>query len=124
MTEQNTTGTPTEPTPPAPEAPAPAAPAPKDRRRLFAALRWTAAVVVFAAVGAACAYGIVRSDRTDVPGLSTRSDGRWDYPALVRPTPPPARPCPSPRTTRTASTTPASPSCSCRPRGAPRRTRS
>ncbi|MEU8940028.1 hypothetical protein AB0C97_18510 [Streptomyces goshikiensis] len=111
MTEQNTTGTPTEPTPPAPEAPAPApaapapeapapaapapeapapaAPAPKDRRRLFAALRWTAAVVVFAAVGAACAYGIVRSDRTDVPGLSTRSDGRWDYPALVRPTPPP-----------------------------------
>ncbi|MGW2982707.1 hypothetical protein [Streptomyces goshikiensis] len=101
MTEQNTTGTPTEPTPPtpeapapappapAPEAPAPAAPAPKDRRRLFAALRWTAAVVVFAAAGAACAYGIVRSDRTDVPGLSTRSDGRWDYPALVRPTPPP-----------------------------------
>ncbi|MFD3551047.1 hypothetical protein ACFWWA_03005 [Streptomyces goshikiensis] len=142
MTEQHTTGTPTEPTPPAPEAPAPAAPAPaptptvppapeapaapapetpapaaptpeapapaatepeavvpaapaatapapKDRRSLLAALRWTAAVVVFAAVGAACAYGIVRSDRTDVPGLSTRSDGRWDYPALVRPTPPP-----------------------------------
>ncbi|MFD9419653.1 hypothetical protein ACFWC9_33815 [Streptomyces goshikiensis] len=79
------------PAPPvtAPEAPAPAARTPKDRRSLFAALRWTAAVVVFAAVGAACAYGIVRSDRTDVPGLSTRSDGRWDYPALVKPTPPP-----------------------------------
>ncbi|MFD6183258.1 hypothetical protein [Streptomyces goshikiensis] len=79
------------PAPPvtAPEAPAPAARTPKGRRSLFAALRWTAAVVVFAAVGAACAYGIVRSDRTDVPGLSTRSDGRWDYPALVKPTPPP-----------------------------------
>ncbi|MFE3993012.1 hypothetical protein ACFXPW_15220 [Streptomyces goshikiensis] len=124
MTEQHTTGTPTEPTPPpppspaapapmapeaaipaeaapgpeasAPLAPAPEtpalaapAPAPKDRRSVLAALRWTAAVVVFAAVGAACAYGIVRSDRTDVPGLSTRSDGRWDYPALVKPTPPP-----------------------------------
>ncbi|MFI5638051.1 hypothetical protein ACIA8H_11620 [Streptomyces goshikiensis] len=115
MTEQNTTGTPAEPAPlAAPEAPAPAAPAgaataheaavpaeaaapepaPKDRRRLFAALRWTAAVVVFAAVGAACAYGIVRSDRTDLPGLSTRSDGRWDYPALARPTPPPGAAAP------------------------------
>ncbi|MFE3791004.1 hypothetical protein [Streptomyces goshikiensis] len=107
MTEQPTTGTPPEPTPQAPEAPALAAPAsevpapttapeapasatvPKGRRSLLAVLRWTAAVVVFAAVGAACAYGIARSDRTDVPGLSTRSDGRWDYPALVRPTPPP-----------------------------------
>ncbi|MFG2715828.1 hypothetical protein ACGFX2_35655 [Streptomyces goshikiensis] len=96
MTEQHTTGAPAEPAPPAPETPAPAAAAPETPAPAEAgapgapaALRWTAAVVVFAAVGAACAYGIVRSERTDVPGLSTRSDGRWDYPALVKPTPPP-----------------------------------
>ncbi|MFD0356197.1 hypothetical protein ACFVHW_21030 [Streptomyces sp. NPDC127110] len=86
MTEQNTT------TAPAPEAPAaaPQAPAaPKDRRALRAALRWTAAVLVFAAAGAGTAYGITRADRTDVPGLSTEADGRWTYPALAKPTLPP-----------------------------------
>ncbi|MFF7331112.1 hypothetical protein [Streptomyces sp. NPDC008150] len=57
----------------------------KDRRVLRAALRWTAAVVVFAAVGASVAYGITRMERTDVPGLATVSDGRWDYPEIVRP---------------------------------------
>ncbi|GAA3981844.1 hypothetical protein [Streptomyces plumbiresistens] len=67
--------------PPAPPAP----PAPKDRRVLRAVLRWTAAVVVCAAVGASAAYGITRMERTDVPGLATESDGRWDYPALTKP---------------------------------------
>ncbi|MFD3501680.1 hypothetical protein [Streptomyces sp. NPDC058678] len=62
-----------------------APPAPKDRRVLRAVLRWTAAVVVFAAVGASAAYGITRMERTDVPGLATESDGRWDYPELVKP---------------------------------------
>ncbi|MFE2145797.1 hypothetical protein ACFXA3_29385 [Streptomyces sp. NPDC059456] len=62
-----------------------APPAPKDRRALFAALRWTAAVVVFAAVASAVTYGITRPERTDVPGLSTRGDGRWTYPELVKP---------------------------------------
>ncbi|MFD7082542.1 hypothetical protein ACFYXV_26795 [Streptomyces sp. NPDC002181] len=92
---------------PAPEAAAPAgqpqlpAPAaapvvPKDRRKLFAALRWTAAAAVFAAVGAGVAYGIAGAERTDVPGLSTRDDGRWTYPTLSKPALPagaaPARP--------------------------------
>ncbi|WP_030771215.1 hypothetical protein [Streptomyces sp. NRRL F-2664] len=63
----------------APEAP------PKDRRRLFAALRWTACVAVFAVVAAGTAYGITRPERTDLPGLSTESDGRWTYPALSKP---------------------------------------
>jgi hypothetical protein len=67
--------------PPA-EAPAPVK---KDRRVLRAVLRWTAAVAAFAAVGAGTAYGITRMDRTDVPGLATQSDGRWDYPTLVKP---------------------------------------
>ncbi|MGW1716653.1 hypothetical protein [Streptomyces sp. NPDC002156] len=84
--------------PPLPEAP-PLAPPPvkpvkKDRRVLRAALRWTAAVVVFAAVGASAAYGITRMERTDVPGLATESDGRWDYPTLVKPPLPSGSPAP------------------------------
>ncbi|MFF4371180.1 hypothetical protein [Streptomyces sp. NPDC001594] len=72
----------------------PAAAAPRDRRALRAVLRWTAAVLVFGAAGAGTAYGIARAERTDVPGLSTKGDGRWAYPALVRPTPPPGAPLP------------------------------
>ncbi|MFJ7270664.1 hypothetical protein ACIQV3_29165 [Streptomyces sp. NPDC099050] len=67
--------------PQAPEVPA----APKDRRKLFAALRWTAAVLVFAAVGTGVAYQVTQPERTDIPGLSTKADGRLDYPALERP---------------------------------------
>ncbi|WP_314254147.1 hypothetical protein [Streptomyces sp. DSM 40907] len=72
---------------------APPAP-PKDRRRLFAALRWTAAVVVFAAVGTGVAYGITQPERTDVPGLSTEDDGRWTFPVLSRPALPAGAPVP------------------------------
>jgi hypothetical protein len=67
---------------------------PKDRRVLRAALRWTAAVVVFAAVGTGTAFGIASMERTDVPGLATGSDGRWDYPQLVRPPLPEGSPGP------------------------------
>ncbi|MGW0912098.1 hypothetical protein ACWD1Z_10155 [Streptomyces sp. NPDC002784] len=77
-----------------PPVPAPAAKVPKDRRVLRAVLRWTAAVTVFAAVGAASAYGITRMERTDVPGLATASDGRWDYPTLTRPPLPSGSPGP------------------------------
>ncbi|MEV6960951.1 hypothetical protein AB0M97_17495 [Streptomyces sp. NPDC051207] len=82
--------------PPPPVPPAPAAPpaAPGDRRVLRAVLRWTSAVVVFAAVGASTAYGITRMERTDVPGLATASDGRWDYPTLVSPPRPAGSPGP------------------------------
>ncbi|MCT9091166.1 hypothetical protein N4G70_20205 [Streptomyces sp. ASQP_92] len=69
--------------PPLPETPPPAAP--KDRRILRAVSRWTAAVVVFGVLGSGVAYGITERERTDVPGLSTKSDGRWDYPRLVKP---------------------------------------
>ncbi|MEJ8643679.1 hypothetical protein WKI68_24525 [Streptomyces sp. MS1.HAVA.3] len=71
--------------PPAPAAP----PAPKDRRKLFSLLRWTAAVAVFAVAGTGVAYGITKPERTDIPGLSTQDDGRWVYPALAKPTLPP-----------------------------------
>jgi hypothetical protein len=66
----------------------------RDRRTLRAVLRWTAAVVVFAAVGAGTAYGITAMERTDVPGLATESDGRWDYPELVKPPLPAGSPGP------------------------------
>ncbi len=69
----------------APEVPA----APKDRRKLFAALRWTAAVLVFGAVGTGVAYGVTQPERTDMPGLSTKADGRWTFPALTKPVLPP-----------------------------------
>ncbi|MDX2544860.1 hypothetical protein ACOT81_25545 [Streptomyces sp. WI04-05B] len=66
----------------------------KDRRRLRAALRWTAAVAVFAAVGTTAAYGITRMERTDVPGLATASDGRWVYPEITLPPLPSGSPGP------------------------------
>ncbi|MEV6538341.1 hypothetical protein [Streptomyces sp. NPDC051665] len=69
-------------------------PAKKDRRVLRAVLRWTAAVVVFAVVGAGTAYGITDMKRSDVPGLGTESDGRWDYPVLTKPPLPKGSPGP------------------------------
>ncbi|MFD6990261.1 hypothetical protein [Streptomyces sp. NPDC059943] len=69
-------------------APAPK-PEPVPRRRsaaLFAALRWTAAVVVFGALGTTVAYAVTDRERTDIPTLATESDGRWTYPPLAKPT--------------------------------------
>ncbi|WP_406726726.1 hypothetical protein WJ438_21800 [Streptomyces sp. GD-15H] len=68
--------------------------APPDRRVLRGVLRWTAVVAVFAAVGVSTAYGITRMERTDVPGLATASDGRWDYPTLTKPPLPSGSPGP------------------------------
>ncbi|WUP65934.1 hypothetical protein OG718_26475 [Streptomyces sp. NBC_00258] len=76
--------------PPPPSLP----PAKGSNRVLHTALRWTAAVVVFAAVGVAAAYGVTRMERTDVPGLATASDGRWDYPEIHRPPLPSGSPGP------------------------------
>ncbi|MEU8981875.1 hypothetical protein [Streptomyces sp. NPDC048309] len=85
-----------EPVPPVgPIPPAgPDEPVKKDRRILRAVLRWTAAAVVFAAVGTSAAYGITRMERTDVPGLATEPDGRWDYPTITRPPLPSGSPAP------------------------------
>ncbi|MEU1486235.1 hypothetical protein [Streptomyces sp. NPDC005752] len=71
--------------PPVPaQAPAPTTPRPP-RRVLRAVLRWTAAVLVLGGLGAGTAVGITSMERTDVPGLGTRDDGRWDYPELSLP---------------------------------------
>ncbi|KAF4407113.1 MULTISPECIES: hypothetical protein [Streptomyces] len=40
---------------------------------------------VFGGLAAGVGYGISAADRTDVPGLATEHDGRWDYPRLERP---------------------------------------
>ncbi|MFF7882088.1 hypothetical protein ACH40F_42515 [Streptomyces sp. NPDC020794] len=75
----------------------------KDRRVLRAVLRWTAATVVFAAVGTSVAYGITRMNRTDVPGLATESDGRWDYPTITRPPLPSGSPRPFAESNKTGT---------------------
>ncbi|MEW1647161.1 hypothetical protein [Streptomyces sp. NPDC091219] len=75
----------------------------KDRRILRAVLRWTAAVAVFAVAGAGTAYGITDMKRTDVPGLATASDGRWDYPTLTKPPLPKGSPGPLAESNRAGS---------------------
>jgi hypothetical protein len=65
-----------------PPAAVPAPRVPKDRRVLRAILRWTAATVAFAAFGAGAAYAVTVPHRTDLPGLATPGDGRWDFPGL------------------------------------------
>ncbi|MEU4181337.1 hypothetical protein [Streptomyces sp. NPDC026589] len=69
-----------------------AAPKPS-RRALRAVARWTAAVLAFGTLGTGTAFGIASLERTEVPGLATESDGRWDYPKLSLP----ALPAGSPR---------------------------
>ncbi|MFB7281333.1 hypothetical protein ACFCZV_30030 [Streptomyces hydrogenans] len=77
---------PVPPVEPVPATEAAPAPAPKKSRRvLWGIVRWTAAVLVCGGVGAGAAMGITAMERTDVPGLATESDGRWEYPELALP---------------------------------------
>ncbi|MCX5141738.1 hypothetical protein [Streptomyces sp. NBC_00338] len=76
-----------------PLPPPPAAPRPP-RRVLRAVARWTAAVLVLGGVGAGTAYGITSMERTEVPGLATEGDGRWEYPRLSLPALPAGAPRP------------------------------
>ncbi|MFE9040060.1 hypothetical protein ACFYOG_04015 [Streptomyces sp. NPDC007818] len=78
---------------PAP-APVPASGPTKARRVLWGVVRWTAAVLVCGGVGAGAAMGITAMERTDVPGLATEADGRWDYPELALPALPDGSPRP------------------------------
>lgn len=81
------------PAPPLPLSPPLPLPPKPPRRVLRAVARWTAAVLVCGGLGAGTAAGITSMERTDVPGLATESDGRWDYPELSLP----ALPAGSPR---------------------------
>ncbi|MFF7779708.1 hypothetical protein ACFZCG_35460 [Streptomyces tanashiensis] len=80
LTEPVETGT----TDPA-EAAQPAEPRKSRKPLLWGIVRWTAAVLVCGGVGAGTAMGITAMERTDVPGLATESDGRWEYPRLALP---------------------------------------
>ncbi|MQS13086.1 hypothetical protein F7Q99_12515 [Streptomyces kaniharaensis] len=111
-TPQDNAGTPAEAPAPAPaEAPAtPAAPplpptvdllppppvipeTPEERearlarrtRRRKAAVRWATATLVFALTGTGAALAVTAPERTDIPGLATKSDGRYTFPALALP---------------------------------------
>ncbi|MFF4249132.1 hypothetical protein ACFYY2_32390 [Streptomyces sp. NPDC001822] len=64
------------------------------RRALRAVARWTAAVLVLGGLGAGTVAGITSMSRTDVPGLATEDDGRWDYPRLTLPALPAGAPRP------------------------------
>ncbi|MEU8763501.1 hypothetical protein [Streptomyces sp. NPDC048659] len=74
--------------------PAPPGGSGRSRRVLAAVARWTAAVLVFGGVGAGTAAGITAMERTEVPGLATESDGRWEYPRLSLPALPQGSPRP------------------------------
>ncbi|WP_327189802.1 hypothetical protein [Streptomyces xinghaiensis] len=76
-------------------APTAAAPAPRpERRTLRAVLRWTAATLVFAGLAGGVGYGLSQAERTDLPGLGTEHDGRWDYGPLEPPVLPAGAPGP------------------------------
>ncbi|MFJ3787993.1 hypothetical protein [Kitasatospora sp. NPDC090091] len=70
--------------PPAPQQ-SPEELAARRTRRRRAAVRWSAAVLVFALAGTGAALGVTAPDRTDLPGLATKNDGRYTFPALVLP---------------------------------------
>ncbi|MYS06604.1 hypothetical protein GTW71_09185 [Streptomyces sp. SID6041] len=69
------------------QAPGPVPEKPRKSRRplLRGIARWTAAVLVLAGVGTGTAMGITAMERSEVPGLATESDGRWEYPRLALP---------------------------------------
>lgn len=58
-------------------------------------LRWTGAVILTVAVAGGITYAISLPQRTDIPGLATASDGRYDFPHLILPTLPAGQPAPT-----------------------------
>ncbi|MFG2407568.1 hypothetical protein ACGFR8_25175 [Streptomyces brevispora] len=82
---------PSAPLPPMPLLP----PAPRPPRRVLRAVaRWTVAALVLGGLGTGTAYTITSTERTDVPGLATEGDERWDFPRLSLPALPPGAPRP------------------------------
>ncbi|MGW2249554.1 hypothetical protein ACWCXH_05080 [Kitasatospora sp. NPDC001660] len=54
-------------------------------RRRKAVVRWAAATLVCALAGTGTAMALTVPERTDIPGLATKSDGRYTFPALALP---------------------------------------
>jgi hypothetical protein len=65
--------------------------APKKRRWPRLVLRYASALVIAGALGAGTAYAITVPKRTDIPFLATPKDGRYTFPAMARPVPPPGK---------------------------------
>ncbi|AMM10013.1 hypothetical protein [Streptomyces albidoflavus] len=77
MTEQTLPHTPGEQAVPAdPPTGAP----PRGRRLLRTVARWSLVAAVAGGIGIGTHLFVTAQDRTDLPGLATRSDGRWDFP--------------------------------------------
>ncbi|GAA1406580.1 hypothetical protein GCM10009639_54540 [Kitasatospora putterlickiae] len=72
-------------------------------RRRKAALRWGAAAAVCVLAGTGSALAVTAPDRTDLPGLATRSDGRYTFPALVLPPLPSGKAAPAENKSRHAA---------------------
>ncbi|MFD3567707.1 hypothetical protein [Streptomyces sp. NPDC058667] len=94
FTEAQVEPQPEAPVEPKSEAPARTAPRKSRRPLLMGIARWTAAVLVCGGVGAGTAMGITAMERTEVPGLATETDGRWEYPKLALPALPHGAPRP------------------------------
>ncbi|MER5493815.1 hypothetical protein [Streptomyces sp. NPDC002490] len=67
---------------------------PPARERRAALIRWAAAALVFAAAATGSGFALLGADRTDLPGLATAADGRWEYPTIRRPALPEGAPGP------------------------------
>ena len=73
------------PAAPLPPTVSPWAPPKPQRKRKFP-WRWVGAVVTMLAVGTGCAFAVMAPQRTELPGLKTAADGRYDFAPLVLPT--------------------------------------
>ncbi|MEU5402753.1 hypothetical protein ABZ348_26035 [Streptomyces sp. NPDC005963] len=80
--------------PTGPEEPTARTAPPGGRRVLRTVGRWSAALLLCAGLATGTAYGLTALERTDVPGLATESDGRWEYPKLTLPALPQGSPRP------------------------------
>ncbi|WP_328957733.1 hypothetical protein [Kitasatospora purpeofusca] len=78
-------------------------PAARRTRRRKAALRWSAAALVCALAGTGSALAVTAPERTDIPGLATKSDGRYVFPALTLPPLPPGSAVPRENKSRHAA---------------------
>ncbi|WP_406097428.1 hypothetical protein [Kitasatospora purpeofusca] len=94
---------------PSPSGSAPAAPLPDEERaarrtrRRRAAVRWCAAAAVCALAGTGSTLAVTASDRTDLPGLATESDGRYTFPPLALPPLPSGKAAPKENKSRHAA---------------------
>lgn len=70
------------------------------RRR--STLRWTSALVGALVIGGAISWAISLPQRTNIPGLRTAADGRYQFPALTMPSLPPGQPAPEASDNETA----------------------